>query len=433
MHPRRQVLPFGPAARHAGLASIAAASLATIPALVAAQQPTKAPATPSAAAPASAGLAAGFESAWGLQPEQRALPARREAAQAQARAARAWTPEPPALELSAKSDRLNKNAGTREYGAGVSVPVWLPGERGRAGELAEAESRVVDSRLGAARLRLAGQVREAWWNWQRARIESDVARDQLDNARRLAGDVARRTKAGDLARADQHQADGAVASAESSVAQSRAALAAAALHFRGLTGLQPDASVTAEAEPAADAGIADAHPTLQELKDRAAVADRSAVLASTRSRANPEVVLATTRDRVAFSEPYAQTLTLGVRIPFGGGPRHDSRVASARAEAIELQAQLAMERARLQAEHEAARARVEAGRAQLSAAGRRERLARETRGFFEKSFRLGETDLPTRLRIEAEAAEAERQAARARIELAASVSALRQALGLLPQ
>jgi cobalt-zinc-cadmium efflux system outer membrane protein len=60
-------------------------------------------------------------------------------------------------------------------------------------------------------------------------------------------------------------------------------------------------------------------------------------------------------------------------------------------------------------------------------------LAAESRGFFDKSFRLGETDLPTRLRIEAEAADAQRQQARAGIDLAAAVSAWRQALGLLPQ
>ena len=64
---------------------------------------------------------------------------------------------------------------------------------------------------------------------------------------------------------------------------------------------------------------------------------------------------------------------------------------------------------------------------------KRQQLARESRGFFDKSFRLGESDLPTRLRIELEAVEAERQNARARIELAAAISALRQALGLLPE
>ncbi len=45
---------------------------------------------------------------------------------------------------------------------------------------------------------------------------------------------------------------------------------------------------------------------------------------------------------------------------------------------------------------------------------------------------MGEADLPTRLRIELEAIEAERQATRTRIDLAAAISSLRQALGLLP-
>ena len=88
---------------------------------------------------------------------------------------------------------------------------------------------------------------------------------------------------------------------------------------------------------------------------------------------------------------------------------------------------------RLAAALDAARAHVELARSRLSAAERRERLARETREFFERSFRLGETDLPTRLRIELEAAEARRLAASARIDLAAAVSSLRQATGLLPQ
>ncbi len=47
--------------------------------------------------------------------------------------------------------------------------------------------------------------------------------------------------------------------------------------------------------------------------------------------------------------------------------------------------------------------------------------------------RLGEADWPTRLRVELDAVQAERQLARARIDAAAAISSLRQALGLLPQ
>jgi cobalt-zinc-cadmium efflux system outer membrane protein len=228
-----------------------------------------------------------------------------------------------------------------------------------------------------------------------------------------------------------------VASAEASLAQAEAGLAAARLHLRALAGVAPAASEAANALAEPDPGPAsadvEAHAALQELKDRAAVAEGAAALASAQSRANPELMLATTRDRGAFGETAQQTITLGLRFPFGGGPRHDARRANARAEATEVQSQLALERERLTAEREAARLRVEASRTQLVAVERRAQLARESRSFFDKAFRLGEADLPTRLRIEAEAAEAERQAARTRIELAAAISAWRQALGLLPQ
>lgn len=375
-----------------------------------------------------------FDAAWGRQPESQALSARRDAAQAQHRAAGAWTPEPPALEINNKTDRFTRNNGARELEVGVAIPLWLPGERRNSGSLADAEAAAVESRVAAARLRLAATVREAWWNLERTRLDTDIARGQLDNARRIATDVARRARAGDLARADQHQADGAVAAAEAAVAQAEAGATAALQQLKSLTGgvalSVPAGAASVEPEPSpADP---QAHPALGELQDRVAVAERTAALATTRSRANPELRLSTTRERGAFGERYDPSITVGIRIPFGGGPRHDSRVAAARADALEAEAQFALERARLQSDGEAAIARVQAARTQLAAAERRAALARETRGFFDKSFRLGESDLPTRLRIESEAVEAERQAARSRIELAAAISAWRQALGLLP-
>lgn len=386
-------------------------------------------------------LRGAFDAAWARQPEAQALAARRDAARALALAAQSSTPEPMAMELATKSDRLSRNLGTREYEVGVAIPLWLPGERSRSQSLADAEGRSVESHAVAARLRVAAAVREAWWSWQRALAEREAALGQLDNVRRIAADVGKRLKAGDLARADQHQADGAVAAAEAGLAQADSALTVAEQQLRALTampGFAPagDAGPLAEPVPTvspASSADTDTHAELLALKDRAAVAEGTAALAATQSRASPELSIAVTRDRGAYGESYQQTLTVGVRIPFGAGPRHTARVASARADAIELQAQMAMQRARLTSESESARARTDAARAQLAAAERRAQLARESRGFFDKSFRLGETDLPTRLRIEAEAADAERQAARARIELAAAISAWRQALGLLPQ
>jgi outer membrane protein, heavy metal efflux system len=379
-----------------------------------------------------------FEAAWARQPEAAALAMRRDAVRAQQQSALAWSSAPLTLEVLNKTDALSRNQGAREIEMGVAVPLWLPGERQRSQTLADSEGRALESRLAAAQLRVAAAVREAWWAWQRARADADAARAQQGNAIRIAADVAKRLQAGDLARADQHQADGAVAAADGAVAQADAMVVAAALHLRALTAMAP-AQDEAKPEPDPDSsasanGIAtQPHAELTALTDRLAVAEGSVALAAVQSRANPELTLAATRGRGSSGEAYNQTFTVGIRVPFGGGPRVEIRNATARGDVIELQAQLALERARLSAEVDVGRARAAAARLQLTAAERRAALALESRGFFDKSFRLGQTDLPTRLRIELEAADAQRQTARARIDLAAAISTWRQALGLLPQ
>lgn len=391
--------------------------------------------TPAAAPTGAASLKQVFETAWQRQPEARALQSRREAAQAQANAAGMLSPEAPSLEISQRSDRMTGNNGAREAEVGIAVPIWLPGQRTASAELAQAEISFVERRLLASQLRLASFVRDSWWTWQRTRVDAELAREQLINARRLAADVAKRMQAGDLARSDQHQAEGAVAAAEALAAQAQAASDVAFAHLAALTGgIAPTESTsTGVSEPSPGPSQPAHHPLLAELEDRIAVAERTANLISTQKRSNPELTIATTRDRGAFGERYGQTVLVGIRVPFGSGPRYDARIATAQAEAIEVQSQLTLERDRIQADQRGAAARVEAARTQLNAAERRARLARETRGFFDKSFRLGEADLPTRLRIEAEAVEAERQEARSRIDLAAAISAWRQSLGLLPQ
>ncbi len=95
-------------------------------------QTENAGATPGAAPASVMSLAQAFDAAWARQPEALALQARRDAARSQQQASQAWTPEPAALEVSNKTDRLNRNAGARELELGVVLPLWLPGERSRS-------------------------------------------------------------------------------------------------------------------------------------------------------------------------------------------------------------------------------------------------------------------------------------------------------------
>lgn len=386
--------------------------------------------TPSS--PNAVTLGAAADVAWQRQPEQRSLAARQQAAAAHREAASRWTPEPLAVEASTRTDRIGSRQGAREVAVGVSVPLWLPGERGRSQALAESEAQSLASRVAAARWRIAGQVRQAWWQWHLARQDTVSAAARLAATEQLAADAAKRVRAGDLARADQHQADSAVAAARVEQAWAQTALAAATQALRALTGELPEGLPT-DAEPLPEPAPDPArHPALLELQHRAATLQRARDMAAAQTRANPELSLGTVHERGGSGEPTTRSVAVGLRVPLGGGAQHQAKVANAAAELEDVRAALDLAQTQTSADVEAARQRVEQARAGLSAAELQARLANQTRGFIDKSFRLGQTDLPTRLRIEAEAANADRQAARGRIELAAAISAWRQALGLLP-
>lgn len=384
-------------------------------------------------------LKTAFDAAWQRQPEAQSALHRQQAAHARRQMAQSWTVEPVALDVSGSTDQLHRNQGSREYAVGVALPLWLPGERSRTAELANAESRSLASKLLAAQLRTSAGVRDAWWAWERARVDLSLAQDRLRNAQKLATDVTRRVRAGDMARADQHQADGQVAAAEAALAESESQISIASRQLKSWTGVAPGmgkSSVTIEAMPAIPAdlnALGSSHPLIAEGLAQAEVARKGFELARIQTRANPELTLGTSRERGLFSDPWQQKVSVGVRIPFGSNSRQQAKLAAAHAEVLESEGQAQLLRERVLTELEAARQSVASAQVQLIAANRRAQLARETRGFFEKSFQAGETDLPTRLRIELEATEAEQQAARARIQHAASVSALRQTLGLLPE
>jgi len=384
-------------------------------------------------------LQALFTQAWQRQPEAQTLPLLRRAAQAGRASADAWTPEPAALELQTKTDRPGSRLGAREHTVGVALPLWLPGERTRRVALGDAEVEAVHSRSQAAQLEFAGRVRDAWWGWQRACSDQDLAQAQLENARTLAADVVRRFAAGDMARADDYQAQAVVAQAEAALAQAQGACDAARMVLSvwsdGLPLPPAGAALAAEqAVPAGDAlALAQAHPALVDGERQAVLARRQAELVALQTRANPELTLSAATERGQSGDRYQQSVTLGVRLPLGAGVRAQAREAQALAQALELETRAERDRQRLAADIRAAQAQASAAAAQQQAMARNTELAAATRGFVAKAFALGEADWPTRLRVEQDAVLAERQALRARIDAAAAISSLRQAQGLLPE
>lgn len=370
------------------------------------------------------------DAAWIRQPDVRSLPARQEEMAARRDAAAALFPAPPSIGLSQRTDRFNRDRGERETEAEIAVPLWMPGTRSAAERLAAAETSQLDAKSIAARLKIAGEVREAYWQACLAQNDRDLAARKAGEAALLLQDVERRFKAGDLARADLNQAHGAERLARAMAAEAETRAARAQALFTALTGLGrlPDVG-----EQAADAkALPDAHPLLAASSQAVLVGRARLAQASAERRDPPELALGFVRERPASSDAYDNSVRIAVRIPLATRSRNAPRVAAANANLVEAEAALSLERARVQAEIDTAKVELEQARTVELLAQDRFRLASETHELYTKAFNLGELDLPARLRSENDRFDAELALSRARLEIGRAMSRLNQALGLLP-
>lgn len=370
------------------------------------------------------------ERAWERQPAAQAQSFRAAELAARAKAANAWMPAPPSIGLSERSDRFNRNEGSREVEAELSVPLWLPGQRQRESAVAAADQDLQRDTLDSEKWKLAGEVRDAYWQIRSAEAERIAALRRLDDAIALAVDVERRLKAGDLARTDFNQAKGAEHAARSAASEAEVRTSRALQAFTTLTGLET--LPAGDEAPAVNAPPLTEHPALRQLDRIALAADARVRLATDTRRDNPELTLGYRRERSSRTEAYGGSVTLGIRIPLGTDARNEPKVAAANAEYIEARIAYTRLKDQLQAELLASQRELLQARAALVLAEERQRLATENDQLLGKAFSLGEIDLATRLRTAAERYAADADATRSRIEAGRAVSRLNQAFGVLP-
>jgi cobalt-zinc-cadmium efflux system outer membrane protein len=374
----------------------------------------------------SPSLREAVDAAWALNAQARALANRLAELDARARAAGSLLAGPPTLSASYRTDRVGSNHGARESELEVSAPVWNPAVRRATGTQVEAERIALEGQSAVAKLKLAGEVREAAAQATVAQMELELARSRAREAQALAADVERRVRAGESARVDLLQAQSALRQASTAAALAESHLARAVSQWRALTGMSQ--LPVLEEHP----GTVQEHPAVLAARSQLRLAQARLALAEADRRDPLEVGLGMTRERPAAGTSNETSVKLSVRVPLGSYSRNAPRIAAARAEVDAAQAELdAAERA-ARAEMEAARAELDGARRAEALAAERERDAREIQALIAKSYLLGESDLPTRLRAQAERFEAELAHARTRLETRRAAARLNQSLGLLP-
>lgn len=382
-----------------------------------------------AAAPATAQtLAQVLEQAWSLHPQARASSTRTAQAAAGVEAATGLTPGPAALSLGTVSDRFHANLGQREWEVEMSVPLWLPGQK--AAQTAEALSSQKEAMAEphALRLRLAGDLRTAWWAVAAARQTQALAQQRVDTAQALQAEVQRRYRAGELARIDANLAHGELLAAQGALADAQASVQQAERDYLMLTGHQAPQQLNSEQATDRQAPPPD-HPLLDAARASVERARARLQWASASRRAPPELALRMVRDRGAAGLPYNHTVGIKLTLPLSSSPQ----VRQAEAAALnEAEAEQEQTQRRLALATDKARSELQTAAQQLARAGERLALDTDTLRLAEKSFALGETSLATLLRARTAALESEALVGQQQIALAAARSRWNQTIGELP-
>ena len=417
-HPKNSAFSLSAIVTTFGLACLASSALAQ----TAGQPPT---------------LKQALDAAWQTSSQSRSLDNRRSELAAKEKAAASWISGEPALGLAHRTDRLNKNDGFREYEADIELPLWNRGVRAATQADVAAQRLGFDGQFALARLKLAGELRALAVSAATAQVELDLNKRKLLDANALTQDLARRVKAGENARVDALQAQVLVQQAQAAMAQAEGQLARVQSQWRSLTGLATVAPLeeklaTMATNETIAAPIAADHPALRQSQAQLSGAQAKLALANADKRDPMSVGVGLSRERSNFVSSGETTLRIALRVPLGGDNRNAPRQAAARAELDTAQAEVDAVQRQLPTEVAAATAELRAARLAQTAATERARLSTEVQTLITKSWRLGDSDLPTRLRADNEQFEASLSLARAAIDVQRAIANLNQAHGFLP-
>lgn len=376
-------------------------------------------------------MATALEQAWSRHPLAVASGLRQSEIQARADIAHGLTPGPASVSLATLGDQLTVNRGKQEWEVEVATPLWLPGQRhARQGEVVSAEKEF-NAQQNALRLQLAGEIREIWWALAAARSNQVLAAARHVAAQELKSDVDRRWRVGELARVDANLAEVELLAARADLEEAQSVLAQAEQDFRLLTGIPAADPLTPEALPAVAPAL-DTHPQLLAAAASVEVASAKLAVAQENRREAPTLAVRLVRDRAVFSDAFADALGVKLTIPFSMGSRVRQELAGNRAEGLQAETEYAQVQRRIASAKDTAQRLLRAAQSQLEIATTRVSLTQANLALVEKSFSLGESDLPTLLRARTADFDARALLRRQQITGHAALSRVNQSMGVLP-
>lgn len=363
-------------------------------------------------------------------PLQATLQSRDSVVSAKKLVANAMLPTAPAVSLLHQNDVLGSGRGEREWQAEMELPVWLPNQRNNRLKVADASQSSVIASRESLKLHVAGQLREALWDVAANDNNLALALNQLEVANKLQHDVEKRHQAGEMAKTDVMLAQQETLRAEKDKLRAEAEVMHARHRYYLLTGLRElPASYTEKQSELEDYSQSS---VWLEAQSKVGLAETERSLAQVESHENMQVLFNMRSTKGAFDSTANDSVGLKLRIPFGGEMRAapikaaaELGVGNALSEREALK--YALEAAMHEAEHN-----LSVSRAELAIANKQFDIAKESVRLAQKAFQLGETDLVSLLRVQAQTFEAERAFTTRQIQVQWDIARYNQTVGVLP-
>ncbi len=363
-------------------------------------------------------------------PMQASLQSRDSLVSARKQVAGAMLPAAPAVSLLHQNDIVGSGRGEREWQATLELPVWMSNQKNNRLKVADASQSSVSASRESLRLQVAGQLREALWDIAMNDELLALAANKLGLANQLQLDVEKRHRAGEMAKTEVMLAQQETLRAEKEKLRAEAEVMHARHRYYLLTGLR-EIPANYEEKQSSLEDYSQSSIWL-EAQSKVGLAETERELAQVESRENMQVLLNMRSTKGAFDNVANDSVGLQLRIPFGteasAAPikaAAEQVVGSALSERETLK--LALETAMHEAEHNLGVSRTE-----LALASKQYEIAKESARLAEKSFRLGESDLVSLLRVQAQSFEAERAFATRKIQVQWDTARYNQAVGVLP-
>lgn len=344
--------------------------------------------------------------------------------------AKALLPSTPAINVAHQNDVLGSGRGEREWQAELELPVWLPNQRNNRIKVADAMQSNVSAGRESLKLQVAGLLRDALWDVALNENSHALAMSKYELASKLQQDVEKRYKAGEMAKTDAMLAQQETLRAEKEQLRAEAELMHARHRYYLLTGLREIPANFEEVQSALEDYSQSSIWT--EAQSKVGLAETERSLAQVESRENLQLLVNLSSTKGAFDNLSNESVGVKIRIPFGG----ESRAAPIKAAAELGVGQALTERETMrnaletmmhEAEHN-----LNVSRAELDIVTKQFDIAKKSSELAQKAFQLGETDLVSLIRIQAQTYEAERAYTTRKIQVQWDIARYNQAVGVLP-